>query len=65
MTKNFLKKYEGEVQITFDPIVPCKWLPDREVKLSEYNEMITHFVQKYIEDKTDAITVCTEKLAIR
>jgi|5_EtaG_2_1085323.scaffolds.fasta_scaffold88028_3 hypothetical protein len=65
MTKNFPTRYEGEVQIDFDPVVPCAWLPDREVKLSEYNHMITYFVQKHIEENTDAITVCTEKFANR
>ena len=65
MTKNCATRYEGEVQIDFDPVGPCAWLPDREVKLSEYNHIITYFVQKHIEENTDAITVCTEKFANR
>ena len=65
MTKNFQIKSEGEAQINFDPIISCAWLPHREVKLSEYTEMITHFVQKYIEENSDAIPVRTEKFANR
>jgi|TARA_R100000315_G_C5088527_1_gene51008 hypothetical protein len=41
-------------EINFDPVVECSWLPDREVRLSEYNQMITHYVQKYIAEKLDA-----------
>ena len=65
MTMNFPKKYEGEDLINFDPVVACAWLPDREIKLSEYTQMITYFVQNHIEEKPDAFTVHTEKLASR
>ena len=65
MTKNFPIRYEGEVQLSVDPVINCAWLPDREVKLSEYTAMVTHYVQKYIEENSDAITVCTEKFANR
>lgn len=36
----------------FDPMVPCAWHPDRKVKLSDYQVMINHFVQKYAKKKT-------------
>ena len=65
MTKSFPTKYEGEVQINFDPVVACAWLPDREIKLSEYTQMITYFVQNHIEEKPDAFTVHTEKFTTR
>jgi len=65
MMKNFPRKSEGEDQINFDPVVACAWLPDREIKLSEYTEMITYFVQNYIEEKPDAFTVYTEKFTVR
>jgi|DEB0MinimDraft_12_1074336.scaffolds.fasta_scaffold71918_2 hypothetical protein len=42
------------IEINYDPIVDCAWLPDQEVRLSEYNKMITHFVQRYIAEKLDA-----------
>ncbi len=41
----------------FNPEVPCAWLPDHEVRLSEYMEMITHFVQKDLQENWDAENV--------
>jgi len=35
-------------QIVFDPVVPNEWLPwlpDREVRLSEYNQMVTSYLR--------------------
>jgi len=53
----------------YDPIVPCEWLPDREVRLSEYNQMITSylrssppkFIDKYIKEYEDAQSVRIKK----
>ena len=55
----------------FDPIVPCDWLPDREVRLSEYNQMITararvqgeRLVNKYIKEYMNAKPVRTKKFS--
>ena len=49
----------------FDPVVPCAWLPDREVRLSEYNKMLTHFVQKYAKENPDAIQLHPKKFTDR
>jgi len=55
----------------FDPIVPCDWLPDREVRLSEYNQMITararvqgeRLVNKYIKEYMNAKPIRTKKFS--
>jgi len=55
----------------FDPIVPCDWLPDREVRLSEYNQMITararvqgeRLVNKYIKEYMNAKPVRIKKFS--
>lgn len=49
----------------FDPVIPCAWLPDREVKLSEYQNMITHFVQKYAKETTYAKQLHPKKFTDR
>ena len=52
--------------IDFDPIIECAWLPDRELKLSEYTEMITHFVQNYNkEEKVNALNLCIKEFPNR
>ena len=56
---------ETKVKINFDPIVPCAWLPDREVRLSEYNRMVTHFVQNFNKEKPNAIDLCVKKFTDR
>jgi hypothetical protein len=43
-----------EIRLNYDPVVECSWLPDQEVRLSQYNQMITDFVQHYIAEKLDA-----------
>jgi len=45
----------------FNPIIPCAWLPHDQVRLNEYMEMITHFVQSYMKEKLDAKYLCSEK----
>lgn len=35
-----------------DPKVPCAWHPDRKIRLSEYQNMINYFVQKYANKTT-------------
>jgi hypothetical protein len=55
----------------FDPIVPCEWLPDREVRLSEYNQMITarvrlqaeRLVSKYMKEYMNAKPIRTKKFS--
>jgi len=55
----------------FDPIVPCDWLPDREVRLSEYNQMITarvrlqaeRLVSKYMKEYMNAKPIRTKKFS--
>jgi len=55
----------------FDPVVPCEWLPDREVRLSEYNQMITARVRlqgerlanKYMKEYMNAKPVRTKKFS--
>jgi hypothetical protein len=49
----------------FDPIIPCAWLPDREVRLSEYEEMITYFVQKRMRERENAEPLYPKKLTDR
>ena len=38
----------------FNPIIPCAWLPYRQVRRKEYEEMITSFVQSHLKEKWDA-----------
>ncbi len=38
----------------FDPVVTCAWLPDRKIRLSEYQDMIDYFVQKYAKETSNA-----------
>ena len=55
----------------FDPIVPCEWLPDHEVTLSEYNQMMTardtlqseRFVDKYMKEYMNAKPIRTKKFS--
>ena len=55
----------------FDPIVPCEWLPDQEVGLSEYNEMMQQrlriqgdrFVDKYMKEYMNAKPVRIKKFS--
>tara|TARA_R110002033_G_scaffold148538_1_gene185647 strand:- start:425 stop:625 length:201 start_codon:yes stop_codon:yes gene_type:complete len=63
--KKTSKTEKDTLTIDYDPIVECAWLPDREVKLSEYNKMITHFVQNYNKEETDAIDVCIKEFTNR
>lgn len=65
MMKNFLKEYEDGIQIDLDPIVESPWLPDYELRLSEYQNMITYYVQNYIERNSNALGICTEKVSNR
>ena len=65
MMKSSQKNLEDEIQANFDPVVPCAWLPDGQIKLSEYNHMITRFVQKRIKEPEDAVTVCIKKFTDR
>ncbi len=58
-------KSDNSFKIDFDPVVECAWLPDREVKLSEWNQMLTYFVQKQISERLDAQPVYSEKFAPR
>ena len=60
MMKNFQRKYEDEDQNSMDPVVKCAWLPDREIRLSEYLDMVTYYVQNYIEKNSDAQPVSTK-----
>ena len=53
---------EREIDFDYDPVVECSWYPDHEVRLSEYNQMLTHFVQKYIAEKFDAKQLRPEEL---
>lgn len=55
----------------FDPIVPCEWLPDQEIRLSEYNQMIAarlriqgeRLVNKYMKEYMNAKPIRTKKLS--
>ena len=38
----------------FNLIIPCAWVPDREIRQKEYVEMLTSFVQSYLKEKLDA-----------
>jgi hypothetical protein len=49
----------------FDPVIPCAWIPDREVRLSEYNKMVTHFVQNYAKENSDAKQIYPKKFTDR
>jgi len=65
MKRSTPKDSGKKVSIVFDPIVECAWLPDREVKLSEYNKMVTHFVQNFNKEKPDAVELCVKKFTDR
>lgn len=65
MMKNFQRKYEDEDQNNMDPVVDCAWLPDREIRLSEYLDMVTYYVQTYIEKNSDAQPVQIKDLTDR
>jgi len=54
MKKNTLQDPEKEIKITFDPIVPCQWIHDKEVRLSEWNKMVTYYIRHYNKEKYDA-----------
>ena len=59
MKRNTTKKLEIK---GFDPVIPCSWLPDGEIKLSEYEKVITHFVQNYKMTETqNAKPLCSKK----
>ena len=63
---NLLKDSEKrDTNLEFDPVIACSWLPDREVKLSEYNEMITYFVQKHISERLDAKPIYSKEFTFR
>ena len=55
----------------FDPVVPCEWLPDREVRLSEYNQMMAtrlslqgeRLVNKYMKEYMNAKPVRIKKFS--
>ena len=55
----------------FDPVVPCEWLPDREVRLSEYNQMMKtrlnlqseRLVDKYMKEYMNAEPIRTKKFS--
>lgn len=49
----------------FNPIIPCAWLPDREIRRKEYVEMITSFVQKHLKEKWDAKPLHSEESSDR
>ena len=34
------------MNLNFDPIVLCEWLPNKVISLSEYNSMISYFLRK-------------------
>jgi len=34
------------MNLNFDPPVLCEWLPDKVIRLSEYNSMISYFLRK-------------------
>ena len=51
------------IEMDFDPIVECSWLPDHEVRLSEYTKMVTHYVQKHIAERLDAKQLRPEEFA--
>ena len=63
--KETSKTEKGTLKIEIDPIVECAWLPDREVRLSEYTKMVTHFVQNYNKEKPNAIDLCVKKFTDR
>ena len=55
----------------FDPVVPCEWLPDREVRLSEYNHMVKsrlslqseRLIDKYMKEYMNAKPIRTKKFS--
>jgi len=52
--KNLTSEPDTEDKWILDPIIEVAWLPDQEVRLSEYNQMITHFVQRNVSENLDA-----------
>ena len=59
MMKNIQNEYEESDQNSFDPVVDCAWLPDTELKMSEYLDMVSYYVQNYIEKNSNALPLCT------
>jgi len=51
---NMRNDEKTETLINFDPLIECSWLPSGEIRLSEYEEIITYFVQKQISERLDA-----------
>ena len=66
---NQINPISDTFDLIYDPVVSCEWIPDREVRLSEYNQMITSylrkspswFVEKCIKEYTDAKPVRIKK----
>jgi len=54
MKKNYTKSIPEDQLRDMDLLVPCSWLPDQKIRLSEYQDMITYFVQKYATENLDA-----------
>lgn len=61
MTSNTTQDSKKEIQLKYDPVVTCEWLPDHKVKLSEYMRMITYFVQKDLKEKWNAKPIHIKK----
>lgn len=65
MKKNSTHDIPKKILAAFDPVVPCSWLPDHEVRLSEYNAMNTYFVQKRFEEMGNAKSLYSKDQSIR
>ena len=51
MKKNTPPNTEAKTEITFDPIVPCQWWDNKEVKSSEWLKMVTRFLKTFNLEK--------------
>ena len=63
--KNTSKRPAIKILEDFNPVVPCAWLPDHEIRRKEYVEMITSFVQKHLKEKWDAKPLHSEESSDR
>jgi hypothetical protein len=61
MKRSTTQDSKEEILLKCDPVVPCEWLPDHEVKLSEYMKMITYFVQKNSKENWNAKPIHIKK----
>ena len=56
MKRSTTSDLEKKVPMAIKPdvLVPCSWHREKELLLSRYEDMVTHYIQKKLKDKLDA-----------